>query len=318
MRANTLQYFSIYLKVVNNFVLYHSGGEKLNEDVLNKLISNKISFIYIQKKDIDKYYEYLAENLAIILRDPKISLKEKAEVSNYSIRSIAYALFEKPNQKTLKQFKSSINSTTEFIINYEEAIYTLIRMTSNRFNIPTHSINVGIFATGLAKLLLGKDPGHRIHELASGFFLHDIGKSLQPPAIINKPGPLTHSEWKTMKQHPAEGFKLLMNYNYTGEEIKIIVTQHHERNNGRGYPLGLRGNEIHMYSKICCIADVFEALTSQRPYKKRNESSFNAFLIMRNEMMKEFDPYFFQQFVLLFRNAYEPERKKVVAPTSPS
>ncbi|MCE5249337.1 HD domain-containing protein [bacterium] len=304
MRANTLQLFSIYIKIADNYVLYHTGGERLNEEVLNKLIYNKITFVYIRKKDTGAYNEYLAENLSLILRDPVTSVEEKAEIANYSIRTIAHYIFEQPDPANLKLFRQSVVSATDFILNYEEAIYALIRMTSYNFTIPNHSINVGIFATGLAKTILRNDPAHKIQEIAMGFFLHDIGKSLIPESIMNKPGPLTHSEWKTMKLHPSEGFKLLTNNNIRSEEIKIIVTQHHERNSGKGYPRGLKGNQIHMYSKICLIADIFEALTSHRPYKKRHDSSFNALLTMKNEMLKEFDPFFFQQFVLLFRNTF--------------
>ncbi|HUT63991.1 MAG TPA: HD domain-containing phosphohydrolase, partial [Anaerolineae bacterium] len=72
-----------------------------------------------------------------------------------------------------------------------------------------------------------------------------------------------------------------------------------------GYPFGLKGKEIHPYSKICCLADAFEALTGYRPYRpgnKKNMSSFDALLKLKNEMSEEIDPHFFQQFVLLFSN----------------
>ncbi|MCE5249338.1 HD domain-containing protein [bacterium] len=316
MRVNTLQSFSIYIKVVDNYVLYHSGGEKLTEGVLNKLIENKIVYVYIRKQDTEAYLQYLSENLSKTLKDPDVSLKEKSEIANVSIRSIAFTFFDKPSEETLKQYMTSVATLAEYILTYEEAIYTLIRLTSNKYGISTHSINVGMYATGLAKNLLADDPSHNIKEISAGFFLHDVGKSLIPGQILYKNGPLTHSEWKTMKRHPTEGFKLLNQFNLNSNEIKIITTQHHERKNGKGYPIGIKGDGIHIYSKICSIADSFEALTATRPYKKRNESSFNALLILKNEMMNEFDPFFFQQFVLLFREALEQSKPKTVVQLS--
>ncbi len=73
------------------------------------------------------------------------------------------------------------------------------------------------------------------------------------------------------------------------DEIKTIIMQHHERHIGDGYPLGLKGDQIHTYSKICSIADMFDALTSHRPYRYA-KSSFNALQIMKNEMKKDFLP----------------------------
>ena len=102
-----------------------------------------------------------------------------------------------------------------------------------------------------------------------------------------------------MKNHPDDGNSLLEKFNHLTPEAKVIVLQHHERHDGKGYPNGLKGKQIHIYSKVCTIADVFDALTSKRSYKK-SLSSFDALKIMRNEMSEEFDPDFFKQFVFLF------------------
>ena len=100
--------------------------------------------------------------------------------------------------------------------------------------------------------------------------------------------------------------------NSLSKEAKFIVMQHHERHNGKGYPNGLQGDEIHVYSKICCIADAFDALTAKRPYKKEL-SAFESLKIMQKDMRNEFDPYFFEQFVMLFsvKKKYLPPKKKV-------
>ena len=102
-----------------------------------------------------------------------------------------------------------------------------------------------------------------------------------------------------MKKHPEQGYKILQKFNALSDAISIIVLQHHERHDGRGYPLGLKAEKIHTYSKICAIADVFDALTSHRPYRSP-KSSFHALAVMQNEMKNEFDSDFFSLFVKLF------------------
>lgn len=305
IRANTINTFNIYIKVVKNYVLYHSGSEILTEEVIKNLIDNKVSVVYIQKNEKEEYNRYLVENLSAILSDPKTLIQEKATIAYSTLSTTAQALFEKPAAESLKVYNSSVASVTDFVLLYEKAISNLIRITSHRFNLSTHSINVGLFALGLAKSLIGNDPSHDLHEMATGFFLHDVGKSLVSKDILNKNTSLTHNEWNIVKQHPYEGYKLLSRFNILSDNIKTIVLQHHERHNGKGYPRGLKNDEIHIYAKICCIADVFEALTSDRPYNKNKSktgNSFRAFLTIKNEMQNEFDPFFFQQFILLFKD----------------
>jgi len=304
IRADTLGSFSIFIKLADNFVLYHANGERVTREVLNKLIDNKINIVYIQKDEAKFFNEYLEQNLSKFLNDPKITVQEKAEIAHSSLTNIAQSVFvKKPELKNVKYYKSAVSKITDFILEEEEAINNFIKMSSSKFEIATHSINVGMFALGHAIILLADDPKHNIHEVATGFFLHDIGKCFIPPDILNKSQPLTHDEWKILKQHPSRGYKLLNSFNINSKAVKTIVMQHHERYNGKGYPLGLKGDEIHIYSKICCLADSFEALTSYRPYhsaEKRNMSSFDALLKLKHEMSEEFEPHFFQQFVLLF------------------
>ena len=106
-------------------------------------------------------------------------------------------------------------------------------------------------------------------------------------------------EWKIIKRHPEEGLKILENLGELTDEAKQIVMEHHERHDGSGYPKGLKGENIHVYGRICSIADSFDGLTSYRPYRKEF-STFNALKIMKNDMFKDFDPAYFAKFLKLF------------------
>ena len=103
-------------------------------------------------------------------------------------------------------------------------------------------------------------------EMAYGFFLHDIGKVGIPESILCKSGPLTELEWIVMKSHPHMGARIVEPIPFMGEAVEIVRC-HHERFDGSGYPSGLRGEQIPLGARIFSIADSFDAMTSERPYR---------------------------------------------------
>lgn len=120
--------------------------------------------------------------------------------------------------------------------------------------------------------------------------MHDVGKIAVPDAVLMKPGPLTGDEWLLMREHPLHGARILANSNnrllQAGEEIALT---HHERFDGSGYPRGLKGPEIPLFGRICAVADVFDALTSQRPYKPPYPAE-KSLAIMAEGRGSHFDP----------------------------
>src|SRR5690606_33431743 len=108
----------------------------------------------------------------------------------------------------------------------------------------------------------------QLRELAIGALLHDIGKVHLDKKILNKKGKLTAEEYKHIQQHSLYGFNTLRSYYEIPILSSIIAYQHHERLDGSGYPQCLKGEEIHEYSRVVMVADVFDALTSNRPYRK--------------------------------------------------
>ena len=104
-------------------------------------------------------------------------------------------------------------------------------------------------------------------EVGYGFFLHDIGKVGIPEAILCKPGPLDDAEWDTMRGHPAIGARIIEPIRFLADAVEI-VRSHHERWDGRGYPSGLAGDAIPPAARIFAVADSFDAMTSDRPYRR--------------------------------------------------
>jgi putative two-component system response regulator len=127
-----------------------------------------------------------------------------------------------------------------------------------------HSRRVGVYSCWIAEDL-GYDEAQR-EVLMHGGILHDIGKIAVREEVLNKPGRLTAEEYEHIKIHPGVGYKILRPIEELGGLLPIVLS-HHERIDGRGYPQGLPGHEIPLNARIAAIADTFDALTSNRPYR---------------------------------------------------
>ncbi len=129
-----------------------------------------------------------------------------------------------------------------------------------------HSIGVALLAGLIGKDMILDPDG--LTELTAAAFLHDIGKARIRGDIINKPGKLTAEEFAQMKSHTNIGFGIMRGAPRISKRQALVTLQHHEREDGSGYPYGLKGNQIDLFSKIVAVADVFHAMISRRSYKE--------------------------------------------------
>jgi len=145
------------------------------------------------------------------------------------------------------------------------AILSVARLKTHDDYTYMHSVAVCALMLSLAKVL-GLD--EKQTELAGvGGLMHDLGKALMPIDILNKPGKLTDAEFISVKEHPAAGAKILIESGAEPEVVDIAL-HHHEKVNGKGYPDGLAGDEISLLARMGAICDVYDAVTSERAYKK--------------------------------------------------
>jgi len=238
------------------------------------------------------------EGLRESIFDKKLPPLTKAkQVHEYSGEMIKN-LMDNPSAENIRETKRAVNDVVDLILDDMETSQHLMMITDHDYYTYTHSVHVGVLSVCLARNLFRRSNAHDLHELGAGFFLHDLGKVRIDQGIINKPGKLTDEEMGEMKRHPNLGFKILQETKQMTQESKIIVLQHHERFDGTGYPKGIRGNDLHVYGKICAIADVYDALTTDRPYRKKMQP-FEGLKIMKEQMLHHFQQDMFEQFVLM-------------------
>lgn len=129
-----------------------------------------------------------------------------------------------------------------------------------------HSVDVATISMVLAKQCgLSRE---EIREIGMSGLLHDVGKTRVPLEILNKPGRLTEDEFYIMKQHSVYGYRIVQEHGDYSKAICMGVLQHHEKMNGKGYPIGVTAEKIHPFAKLMGVADVYDALVTDRPYKK--------------------------------------------------
>jgi len=233
------------------------------------------------------------------IHDKKLSPEKKSKVVYQCSLELMGRLFDDPKTENIREAKVGITEIVDLIISDDATSAALLEITSYDYYTYAHSVNVGVFSVLLAKSLYKGSHAHNMHELGAGFFLHDIGKVRVDPAIINKPGKLTDDEMAVMRTHPDQGYAILSETKQLTEECRIIVLQHHERQDGAGYPKKLVGDDIHEYGRICSIADVYDALTAERSYKKKLDT-YNALTLMKEQLLGHFHQEMFEHFVRLF------------------
>jgi HD-GYP domain-containing protein (c-di-GMP phosphodiesterase class II) len=156
-----------------------------------------------------------------------------------------------------------------------------------------HSMRVAYFS-----LVTGAEAGlssEEMYELELSAIFHDIGKIGTPDAVLNKPSRLNEEEFNVMKQHPEKSWQILQDFTHF-EKIAFNARSHHERYDGKGYPQGLKGDDIPVAARIILIADTFDAMTSTRPYRK-GLSYEVAFAELIQFSSTQFDPNMVQLFI---------------------
>ncbi len=299
LRLDTVKSFDLYLKVEGGkYVLYLSRESPFTQGDLESLAAKQITRLYVSPEEKDNYTRYLEQHLPAIISDPHIATETKARIVYETSSTVVHDLFDNPTAESIQRSKETVSSTVSLILSNDEAMKTLIQLTSHDYYTYTHSVNVSIYSVALSKTVLATASDAEIHRLGAGFVLHDIGKSRIPREILSKQGALDVQEWELIRSHPEEGARILQKTNHLTQEASVICLQHHERFNGSGYPKGLKATRIHKYAQVCAIADVFDALTTDRSYSKA-VSTFDALTTMKTDMKELFSTEFFEQFVKL-------------------
>ncbi len=187
-----------------------------------------------------------------------ISASKKAMVSLFKDVRMGKAIELKELNSMVKEISSSISRN-------ESALISLARLKTKDDYTYMHSVAVCGLMVALARQLNLSEEETRQAGLAG--LLHDIGKAAIPNEVLNKPGALTDEEFDLVKLHPQKGYDILLAAKMTDKVALDVCLHHHEKVDGTGYPDGLKGKDISLFARMGAVCDVYDAVTSNRPYK---------------------------------------------------
>ena len=194
-------------------------------------------------------------------------LGRAAKIVNKSKKAVL-SMFQEArlgNAVNLESMGTLVDEITESVMRNSSALIGLVRLKSKDDYTYMHSIAVCALMIALARQLKLNEKEIRDAGLAG--LLHDIGKMMMPMDILNKPGKLTHSEFDAIKEHPLAGYNMLLKSNEKNQVVLDVCLHHHEKLDGTGYPHQLPAEKISLMAKMGAVCDVYDAITSNRPYK---------------------------------------------------
>jgi HD-GYP domain-containing protein (c-di-GMP phosphodiesterase class II) len=245
--------------------LYRGRNYPLSDQDLERLRQDGIDCLYIRADDANAYREYLCQH---VLHQPKIPVALRIK----ALREVTRVAFE--DAMAASDCGQLLNVAGDFgrdlarmVAQRSPAFSELFKTLEHDYCTFTHVCNVSLYCAVIARSLGTLDVAE-LADLTAGGLLHDIGKRHIPPQILNKTDKLTSDEWNLIHEHPVTGFRELANRGDLSWAQLMVVYQHHERLDGTGYPAGVKADEIHLWARICAVADVFDGLTCHRPYRR--------------------------------------------------
>jgi len=188
------------------------------------------------------------------------------KIHNEALGLVSNALDAVQNGQAIdtKPFEEMASSFMDSVVRNQNALACLSRIRDKDSYLMEHSVNVAVFMSILGKYL--KLDNQYLHQCVTGALLHDIGKVMIPDTILHKPGKLTDEEFTIMKRHALYSQKILEKSHGFPQASINVAGQHHERLDGKGYPAGLKGDEVTQEARMASVVDIYDAITADRVY----------------------------------------------------
>jgi HD-GYP domain-containing protein (c-di-GMP phosphodiesterase class II) len=249
-------------------VLYHRAGCAMDTDQVGKLKEGGVDHIYVRTEDFQHFGEHLLaavdaqaehESIPAVERYAALQLAMSAEIE-HATRLVDCGPYVAVADRIGREL-------TTLMTNNNVLPRELFQLARHDFNTFTHVTNVASYGVLLAEKL-GLATGNELEQITKAAILHDIGKRFIPATILSKPARLDPDERAIIETHPQRGYEELAGRDDMSFEQLMLVYQHHERIDGKGYPVGLQGDEIHPWARMLAVVDVFDAMTGTRPYRR--------------------------------------------------
>ena len=282
----------------DNFILLIARDTEINQHIIARLKQIGIVFVPVRDKPLQ------SEQLESVYEAERRKFIQTYENSLTTVREFIHqARYQ--NHIEVEQIKVTAEDLMKEVMKSHSIIGRLNLVKDKDDYTYTHCVNVAILSGVIGKWL--ELPQSDTVELVCAGLLHDIGKTKIDDSILNKPGKLTNQEYEVMQDHTLEGFSLLCEIPDLPGSVGFAALSHHERYDGNGYPLGLHGNEVHLFARIVAVADIYDAMTSNRIYRKK-VTPFIVAKQIADDRFGVLDPEISQMFLQNIRSLYVGNR----------
>jgi putative nucleotidyltransferase with HDIG domain len=283
--------FNIYLFQNNNYILY-ATPVNFTDEHRKRLVDNEVDNVFINNKDKLTYESFVQRNLHILLDNPEVSIVNKAEILYDHSITVVEKFFNRiskdyPKNESYDKLVQIVDNIYRLFDNNHNAIHSLRNLIATNYKEYVHCINTSLYAISLLihhhreqsnAPLLRKST---VRQIGVGALLHDIGKSKVRQTILEKAGGLTPKEFEEVKKHPIHGVEMCQHMDLD-QSVAQCVLFHHEKLDGSGYPTGTRNIPRHV--QVITVADMYDAITCERPYRKHKITSFEALRILSKDV----------------------------------
>ncbi len=295
--------FSVYLWQGGDFVLYTKSGQRFSLQHRQMLHKNDVKDVYIQSSEKPQYEKYIERNLGSILLNEDLPIEMRSNVFYEASTVVMQDVFDSKLPTGLRarhfdRITDIVKNSIKFLAS-DNSLKAVAPFISHDYQTFTHCMHVFIYSVAVFQNSDMSD--NEIFECGLGALLHDVGKAKIPHSILNKRGSLTQAEREIIKEHPIHGVSMCAHLPLTQNTINCILF-HHEKLDGTGYPAGLKTDNIPMPVRIISLADVYDALTTERPYAEAMEP-YAALTLMRHDMRDGLDMNVFKRFVTVLSGA---------------
>ncbi|MFH1418681.1 MAG: HD domain-containing phosphohydrolase [Planctomycetota bacterium] len=248
-------------------VLYREPGHGLCQPNIDKLRESGVPTLFVRSEDLPQCERALEEKLGELIRNPNIAPEQKAACVKTVGTSVVKALLnsERPCDQVDRASLLIVNMV-DVILSDRAVAASLLHMSAHHRSTASHMFAVSYLSILLGAEVLGPE-SDELAEVGMAGMLHDLGKIKIPERLLNKTSPLSPEELQLIHHHPIESVRMIGNNPEVSARVRQMILQHHERPDGRGYPLGLADGKLLVGSKIVTIVDVFHALIGPRTYR---------------------------------------------------
>jgi len=308
IRPDSIPAISFFVKRGKNYRIFRDSKENFTAFEIKSLLDAGIERIYLDRKDANIVRQYLETFLSNPSSSsdstaPQMHSETQVSLMRSAAVRLTEELFQNPSPENIRKGMKVVSGFVNLLVRDPSAFYYLIRLSSHDHYTYQHSVGVGLHAIALAKKLKLSSEKDML-DIGIAGLLHDIGKTKVKPSIINKPGPLDQEEWEEMRQHSHWSYEIVKDNSDISLRSKLAMLHHHEDNMGTGYPNGLKDNQISVFAKIITIADIFNALTTDRTYSKA-KTPFEALKLIQAAMMHKVDKQLFTELIMIYGGKLE-------------